>query len=216
MFEQTDRSRMIEDQLQKFMDENVYPNETRLPGAARGSPAIRTTSPPIMKELRAKAKGIGLWNLFLPDPEYGAGLTNLEYTPLCEIMGRSAIAPRVFNCQAPDTGNAEILAEFGTPEQKEQWLAAAPRGRDPLLLLDDRARGLGRGPDRDSRTRAERDGDHYVIDGHKWFTSGADRRALRDRDGRDRTRARRRTSAPSQIIVPTDTPGLQPRRAPSR
>ena len=121
MFEQTDRSRMIEDQLQRFMDENVYPNEKvyREQVEASGDPHHE---PAIMKELRAKAKGIGLWNLFLPDPKHGPGLTNLEYTPLCEIMGRSEIAPRVFNCQAPDTGNAEILAEFGTKEQKEKWL----------------------------------------------------------------------------------------------
>ena len=165
-----------------------------------------------MKELRAKAKGLGLWNLFLPDPEYGPGLTNLEYTPLCEIMGRSAIAPRVFNCQAPDTGNAEILAEFGTPGAEGALAAAAPRGRDPLLLLDDRARGR-RAPTRRASARARgRDGDHYVIDGHKWFTSGAigARFAI--------VMAATNPKAPpherqSQIIVPTDTPGFNIVRA---
>ena len=108
LFEMTDRAKMIEEQLRRFMDEHVYPNERtyQLQIEESGDPHFE---PPIMQELRAKARGIGLWNLFLPDAEWGAGLTNLEYTPLCEIMGRSPIAPRVFNCQAPDTGNAAIL-----------------------------------------------------------------------------------------------------------
>jgi acyl-CoA dehydrogenase len=210
MFEQTDRSRMIEDQLLRFMDENVYPNEKLYVEQVEksGDPHFE---PPIMKELRAKAKGIGLWNLFLPDPAHGPGLTNLEYTPLCEIMGRSEIAPRVFNCQAPDTGNAEILAEFGTKEQKEKWL-------HPLLEGDIRSCFSMTEPDVSGadptglKTRADRDGDHYVINGHKWFTSGAvgARFAIV-------MAATNPSAAPherqSQIIVPTDTPGFNLVRA---
>jgi acyl-CoA dehydrogenase len=210
MFEQTDRSRMIEDQLLRFMDENVYPNEKLYVEQVEksGDPHFE---PPIMKELRAKAKGIGLWNLFLPDPAHGPGLTNLEYTPLCEIMGRSEIAPRVFNCQAPDTGNAEILAEFGTKEQKEKWL-------HPLLEGEIRSCFSMTEPDVSGadptglKTRADRDGDHYVINGHKWFTSGAvgARFAIV-------MAATNPSAAPherqSQIIVPTDTPGFNLVRA---
>ena len=210
MFEQTDRSRMIEDQLQRFMDENVYPNEKvyREQVEASGDPHHE---PAIMKELRAKAKGIGLWNLFLPDPKHGPGLTNLEYTPLCEIMGRSEIAPRVFNCQAPDTGNAEILAEFGTKEQKEKWL-------HPLLEGDIRSCFSMTEPDVSGadptglKTRADRDGDHYVINGHKWFTSGAvgARFAIVMAATNPKAAPHERQS---QIIVPTDTPGFNLVRA---
>src|SRR3990172_2744276 len=127
-FELSDRSRQVQEQLQRFMDEHVYPNE-RLYAEQVEASGDPHHEPAIMKELRGKAKALGLWNLFLPDADHGAGLTNLEYTPLCEIMGRSPIAPRVFNCAAPDTGNMEILAEFGTPEQKKRWLEPLLEGK---------------------------------------------------------------------------------------
>ena len=129
------------------MDEHVYPAErvAQEQVEASGNPHH---FPEILDELKKKARKIGLWNLFLPDVEHGAGLTNLEYAPLAEIMGRSAIASRVFNCAAPDTGNMEILAEFGDDRQKKKFLAAAARREDPLVLLDDRARGLERRSDR--------------------------------------------------------------------
>jgi acyl-CoA dehydrogenase len=164
-----------------------------------------------MTELRAKAKGLGLWNLFLPDKEWAPGLSNLEYTPLCEIMGRSPIAPRVFNCAAPDTGNAEILAEFGTPEQKERWLRPLLEGdiRSCFSMTEPEVSGAD---PTGLQTRADRDGDHYVINGHKWFTSGAigARIAI--------VMAATNPKAPpherqSQIIVPTDTPGFNIVRA---
>ncbi len=209
-FEVTDRAKHVQEQLQRFMDEHVLPNERVYAEQveASGDPHHE---PSIMKELRGKAKALGLWNLFLPDPEHGPGLSNLEYTPLCEIMGRSPIAPRVFNCAAPDTGNMEILAEFGTPEQKKLWL-------DPLLEGEIRSCFSMTEPEVSGadptglRTRARRDGDDYVIDGHKWFTSGAVGArfaivmAVTDPEAPPHMRA-------SQIIVPTDTPGFNLIRA---
>ncbi|UCE87828.1 MAG: acyl-CoA dehydrogenase family protein, partial [Deltaproteobacteria bacterium] len=120
-FEFPDTVKHLESELRQFMDDYVYPAEREYAQQveASGDPHHE---PQLMKELQEKARAKGLWNLFLPDEEHGAGLSNLEYTPLCEIMGRSPIAPRVFNCAAPDTGNMEILAEFGTPEQKKRWL----------------------------------------------------------------------------------------------
>lgn len=206
IFELSDRAKMIEEQVTRFMEEQVYPAE-RVYAEQLEAGGDPHAEPPIMKELRAKARGLGLWNLFLPDPEWGAGLGNLEYTPLCEIMGRSPIAPRVFNCQAPDTGNAEILAEFGTPEQKERWLRPLLDGdiRSCFSMTEPEVSGAD---PTGLRTRAVRDGDEYVIDGHKWFTSGAIGSAfaivmvVTDPDAAPHART-------SQIIVPTDTPGFQ-------
>jgi acyl-CoA dehydrogenase len=210
MFETTDRSRMIEEQLLRFMDEHVYPNERTYHDQveASGDPHLE---PPIMKELRAKAKGLGLWNLFLPDPEFGPGLSNLEYTPLCEIMGRSGIAPRVFNCQAPDTGNAEILAEFGTPEQKERWLKPLLEGEIRSCFSMTEPEVSGADPT-GLQTRADRDGDDYVINGHKWYTSGAigARFAIVMAATNPKAAPHERQS---QIIVPTDTKGFNLVRA---
>jgi acyl-CoA dehydrogenase len=210
MFETTDRARMIEEQVLRFMDEQVYPNERTYHQQleASGDPHFE---PSIMKELRAKAKGLGLWNLFLPDPEFGPGLSNLEYTPLCEIMGRSPIAPRVFNCQAPDTGNAEILAEFGTAEQKERWLKPLLEGEIRSCFSMTEPEVSGADPT-GLQTRADRDGDHYVINGHKWYTSGAigARFAIVMAATAPKAAPHERQS---QIIVPTDTPGFNIVRA---
>jgi acyl-CoA dehydrogenase len=204
-FELSDTSKQVEQQLLRFMDDHVYPSERIYVEQleAGGDPHAE---PPVMRELRAKAKAAGLWNLFLPDREWGAGLSNLEYTPLCEIMGRSPIAPRVFNCQAPDTGNAEILAEFGTEEQKRRWLVPLLEGEIRSCFSMTEPEVSGADPT-GLRTRAVRDGDHYVIDGHKWFTSGAIGArfaivmAVTDPDAAPHQRA-------SQIVVPTDTPGF--------
>jgi acyl-CoA dehydrogenase len=209
-FEPSEKCKAIEEQLRRFMDEYVYPNERTYLEQMEASPDPHA-EPPVMAEIRAKAKALGLWNLFLPDADYGAGLTNTDYAPLCEIMGRSPIAPRAFNCQAPDTGNAEILAEFGSPEQKKRWL-------EPLLEGDIRSCFSMTEPETSGadptglRTRARRDGDHYVIDGHKWFTSGAmgARFAIvmtvSDPEAPMHQRA-------TMLIVPTDTPGFRIARA---
>ncbi|HET6303906.1 MAG TPA: acyl-CoA dehydrogenase family protein, partial [Myxococcota bacterium] len=164
-FELTDKAKQVQEQLLRFVDEHVYPNE-RLYAEQVEASGDPHHEPAIMKELRGKAKALGLWNLFLPDADHGAGLTNLEYTPLCEIMGRSPIAPRVFNCAAPDTGNMEILAEFGTPEQKKHWLQPMLEGESRSCFSMTEPEVSGADPT-GLRTRARREGDEYVIDGHK-------------------------------------------------
>ena len=127
-FEYSKKTKMYMEQLTDFMDKHVYPNERRS-SEQLDAQADRWQVPPIMEELKAKARERGLWNLFLPESERGAGLTNLEYAPLCEIMGRSPIAPEVFNCSAPDTGNMEVLERYGTPEHKKQWLEPLLEGK---------------------------------------------------------------------------------------
>ncbi len=190
-----------------FMDDVVYPNErTFFEQHEAGSD--RWQVPPVMEEMKAKARAAGLWNLFLPDQTYGAGLTNLEYAPLCEIMGRSAIAPEVFNCNAPDTGNMEVLARYGTEAQKEAWLI-------PLLEGNIRSAFAMTEPDVASsdatniQARIERDGDDYVINGRKWWITGAgDRRCkifiFMGKTDPDAPRHQQQ----SMILVPRDTPGV--------
>ena len=204
-FELSEQAKVIEGQVQRFMDEHVYPAEkTCMEQLGQGGDD--GSDPPVLVELRAKAKEYGLWNLFLPDEEWGAGLTNLEYTPLCEIMGRSLIAPRVFNCQAPDTGNAEILAEFGTEEQKKRWLTPLLEGEIRSCFSMTEPEVSGADPTK-LQCQARRDGDEFVINGHKWFTSAAVGAsfaivmAVTDPDGPPHART-------SQIIVPTDNPGF--------
>src|SRR5947209_2026624 len=160
----------LQKQVTEFMEAHIYPNEALLEEQIA---ADNWAQPAIIEELKVKAHEQGLWNLFLPNREHGAGLTNLEYAPLAEIMGRAPhFAPEVFNCAAPDTGNMEVLAEFGTAEQKEQWL-------QPLLEGEIRSAFAMTEPDVASSdaanisTRIERQGDDYVINGRKWWTSGA-------------------------------------------
>jgi acyl-CoA dehydrogenase len=209
-FEPTERVKILQDQVERFMDEHIYDAE-RVAYEQIEESGDPHHMPEIVEELKQKAKSIGLWNLFLPDSEWGAGLTNLEYAPLCEIMGRSPIAPRVFNCAAPDTGNAEILAEFGSPEIKQRFLR-------PLLEGEIRSCFSMTEPEVSSadptqlQTLAKRDGDEYVINGLKWFTSGAIGSkfaivmAVTNPEAAPHERA-------SQIIVPTDTPGFNILRA---
>jgi len=210
-FDHSGKVRDLQARLTHFMDDNVYPAEAPfaaevLANRRRGNPWIPTQ---IIETLKAKARGAGLWNLFLPESEYGAGLTNLEYAPLCEIMGRSWIAPEVFNCNAPDTGNMEVLVRYGTTEQKKQWLA-------PLLAGEIRSAFAMTEPDVASSdaTNIEasivRDGDHFVVNGRKWWTTGGPDPRCRilifmgktDAANPDRHRQQ------SMILIPVDTPGV--------
>ncbi|MCZ7620388.1 MAG: acyl-CoA dehydrogenase family protein [Myxococcota bacterium] len=209
-FEPSDKCKAIREQLERFMGEYVYPNERLAHEQMEASPDPHA-EPPILTEIRAKAKALGLWNLFLPDDEYGAGLTNLEYAPLCEVMGRSPIAARAFNCQAPDTGNAEILAEFGSPEQKKQWLVPLLEGEIRSCFSMTEPETSGADPT-GLQTRVRRDGDEYVIDGHKWFTSGAMGARFAIVMGVNDPRAPMHERA-TMIIVPTDAPGFRIARA---
>ncbi len=168
-FEFSDKVKELQRRLQAFMDEHVYPNEQRHHDEIERNTWLPTK---VIEELKPKARAAGLWNLFLPDDENGAGLTNLDYAPLCEIMGRSHMAPEVFNCSAPDTGNMEVLARYGKPEQKERWLKPLLAGEirscfamtEPAVASSDAT---------NIQASITRDGGEYVINGRKWWTSGA-------------------------------------------
>src|SRR5258708_4155741 len=170
LFELSPRTRDYHARLSAFMDELVYPNETTY--EAQGQCSDRWQPRSIVEELKTRAQAAGLWNLFLPDKGAGPGLTNLEYAPLCELMGRVPWAPEVFNCSTPDTGNMEVLVRYGTAEQNERWLK-------PLLAGTIRSCFAMTEPDVASsvatniRARIERQGNHYVLNRHKWWTSGA-------------------------------------------
>jgi acyl-CoA dehydrogenase len=193
--------------LEAFMEKHVYPNEKVFEEQLSAAES-RWTVPPIMEKLKTEAKEAGLWNLFLPESEYGAGLTNLEYAPLCEVMGRSPIAPEVFNCNAPDTGNMEVLVRYGTPEQKERWL-------EPLLRGKIRSCFAMTEPDVSSsdatniRARIERSGDEYVVNGRKWWSTGAGdpRCEIAIVMGKTDPEAPRHEQQ-SMILVPLDAPGV--------
>ncbi|MFD3524085.1 acyl-CoA dehydrogenase family protein [Streptomyces sp. NPDC058653] len=208
------RTEELRARLLTFMDEHVYPAEA-VAQEQRGRLTDPWDTPAVVPELKAEARAQGLWNLFLPDAEHGAGLTNLQYAPLAEITGRSPqLAPTALNCAAPDTGNMEVLAQFGSDEQKKRWL-------EPLLDGEIRSAFAMTEPEVASsdatniRTRIERDGDDYVINGRKWYISGAMNPDCRifivmgktDPDGADTRRQQ------SMILVPRDTPGLTVVRA---
>jgi acyl-CoA dehydrogenase len=205
-FEVSEKTKELQQRLQAFMDSHVYPNEHEFQAEiaqARWKPTR------IVEELKAKARHQGLWNLFLPRDENGAGLTNLEYAPLCEIMGRSYIAPEIFNCSAPDTGNMEVLARYGSAEQKEKWLT-------PLLAGEIRSCFAMTEPDVASSDATNisasivADGDSYVINGRKWWSSGAG-------DPRCKVAILMGKTDPSaaahkqqsMILVPLETPGVK-------
>ena len=210
-FDYSEKVQQLREELMQFMDEHVYPHEKTYHEQLNAAES-RWIVPPIMEELKERAKAQYLWNLFLPDFDLGAGLTNLEYAPLCEIMGRSPIAPEVFNCNAPDTGNMEVLVRYGTPEQQEKWLK-------PLLEGEIRSCFCMTEPDVASsdatniQGRIERDGDEYVVNGRKWWTTGAPdpRCKISIFMGKTDLEAKRHEQQ-SMILVPLDTPGVEMER----
>jgi acyl-CoA dehydrogenase len=203
------RASDLRERLQEFMEQNVYPNEAVW---AAQIAADRWQPPPITEQLKVKARAAGLWNLFLPDSKRGAGLSNLEYATLCEVMGRSALAPELFNCSAPDSGNMEVLERYGTAEQRQTWLEPLLEGRirscfamtEPDVASSDAT---------NIRASIVRDGEAYVINGRKWWTSGAG-------DPRCRLAILMGCSNPaapkhrrqSMILVPMDAAGVKVER----
>nr|MBA3306065.1 acyl-CoA dehydrogenase family protein [Thermoleophilaceae bacterium] len=205
-FAASDRVSELRERIRAFTEEHVMPAEQEAVRALDEEVRPGVAYPELLVELRERAKAEGLWNLFLLDEEYGAGLTNWEYGMLCEDMGRSPVAPMVFNCSAPDTGNMEILAEYGSPEMKQRWL-------EPLLADHVRSCFSMTEPDTAGSdptglaARADLDGGEWVINGRKWFTSGyngatlAIVMAVTDPDAAPHKRA-------SMVCVPVDTPGF--------
>ena len=210
-FQLSSRSQDLQKRVAAFMDEHVYPNEKTYHRQIADGDRWQPTA--IVEDLKPKAKAAGLWNLFLPESEYGAGLTNVEYAPLCEIMGRvPGMGPEVFNCSAPDTGNMEVLVRYGSEAQRAQWL-------EPLLAGDIRSCFAMTEPDVASsdatniKSSIVREGDCYVINGRKWWISGAGdpRCRIAIFMGKTDPRAEKHKQQ-SMILVPMDTPGVTIRR----
>jgi acyl-CoA dehydrogenase len=205
-FAYSDKVKTLQEKVGTFMDRHVYPNEERYERELTAGGRWQPTA--VMEELKAKARTESLWNLFLPG-DHGAGLTNLEYAPLCEIMGRSKIAPEVFNCAAPDTGNMETLALYGTPAQQKEWLEPLLEGHirsafamtEPAVASSDAT---------NIESSIVRDGDHYVLNGRKWWTSGAadPRCKLLIFMGKTDARHPDRHRQQSMILVPREAPGV--------
>ncbi len=208
-FDYSPKVQQLRERMLAFLDEHIYPNEERWEREARERGWQPT---PVVEELKPVARAAGLWNLFLPASEHGAGLTNLDYAPLCEIMGRSAMAPEVFNCSAPDTGNMEVLERYGTPEHKERWLK-------PLLAGEIRSCFAMTEPDVASsdatniQSSIVRDGGEYVLNGRKWWSSGAGdpRCKVAIFMGKTDPTAPKHKQQ-SMILVPMDAPGVKIRR----
>ena len=208
LYQESQKVVELKHRVRSFMDRYVYPNEERYYREAEDLGPWKVYA--VVEELKPRAREEGLWNLFLPESEHGAGLTNLEYAPLCEIMGRSHLAPELFNCSAPDTGNMEVLARYGTREHQERWLKPLLAGEirscfamtEPAVASSDAT---------NIESSIVRDGDHYVINGRKWYTTNATDPRCKicifmgktDPDNPDRHRQQ------SMILVPMDTPGIQ-------
>ncbi|WP_027819217.1 acyl-CoA dehydrogenase family protein [Paraburkholderia bannensis] len=210
-FEHSGKVKELQARLTAFMEQHVYPAEKQF--AAEMDAARRAGNPwqpaPVMEQLKDKARAAGLWNLFLPAHEGHGGLTNLEYAPLCEIMGRSSIGAEPFNCSAPDTGNMETLLRYGNEAQKREWLAPLLEGKirsafamtEPAVASSDAT---------NIEARIERDGDHYVINARKWWTSGANdpRCKILVFMGKTDPEGANRHQRQSMVLVPLDTPGV--------
>ncbi len=207
-FDPSPKVQQLQARLGAFMDEHIYPNEKRHVEEAESLGPWKVL--PIIDELKPQAKALGLWNLFLPESEHGAGLTNLEYAPLCEIMGRSFLAPEVFNCSAPDTGNMEVLARYGTAEHQERWLKPLLNGEirscfamtEPNVASSDAT---------NIESSIVRRGDEYVINGHKWYTTNATdpRCKIGIFMGKTDPNNVDRHKQQSMILVPMDAPGVK-------
>jgi acyl-CoA dehydrogenase len=207
-FEYSPRTRELLTRLGAFMEAHVHPGEKRYHDETSSADRWQPTA--VVEELKAKARAAGLWNLFLPESAHGAGLTNLEYAPLCEVMGRVPWSAEVFNCSAPDTGNMETLERYGTPEQKKAWLEPLLEGRirscfamtEPEVASSDAT---------NIQSTIRRDGDHYVVNGRKWWSSGAmDARCalfifMGQTDAANPDRHRRQ----SMILIPRTAPGIR-------
>jgi acyl-CoA dehydrogenase len=202
----SEKSTDLQKRLTAFMDEHIYPNEKRFQEEVERA---RWQPTRIIEELKPKARAAGLWNMFLPESERGAGLTNLEYAPLCEIMGRIVIASEVFNCSAPDTGNMEVIERYGTPEHKERWLKPLLAGEirscfamtEPAVASSDAT---------NIASSIRREGNEYVINGRKWWSSGAGdpRCKIAIFMGKTDPTAARHLQQ-SMVLVPMDTPGVK-------
>ncbi|MCU1254337.1 MAG: acyl-CoA dehydrogenase domain protein [Candidatus Angelobacter sp.] len=205
-FDYTDKVKSLQQRLRAFMDEHIYPSEKRYYQEIERD---RWAPSKIIEELKPKARAAGLWNLFLPHDANGAGLSNLEYAPLCEIMGRSILAPEVFNCSAPDTGNMEVLARYGTPEQKERWLKPLLAGEirscfamtEPAVASSDAT---------NIQASIRREGNEYVLNGRKWWSSGAGdpRCKIAIFMGKTDPTAKKHQQQ-SMVLVPMDAPGVK-------
>src|SRR5947209_7179971 len=205
-FEFSEKAKNFQRLLMVLMDEHIYPNEQRFYDEIERERWLPTQ---VIEELKPKARAAGLWNLFLPDDDQGAGLTNLEYAPLCEIMGRSILAPEVFNCSAPDTGNMEVLARYGTPEQKERWLKPLLAGEirscfamtEPAVASSDAT---------NIQASIRREGNEYVLNGRKWWSSGAGdpRCKIAIFMGKTDPTAKKHQQQ-SMVLVPMDAPGVK-------
>ena len=208
MFTFSKTSEELRNKVLAFMEEHIYPNEQRFYAEAEALGPWKVF--PVVEELKPKARAAGLWNLFMPDTVHGVGLSNLDYAPLCEIMGRSHLAPEVFNCSAPDTGNMEVIARYGTEEHKRAWLAPLLAGEirscfamtEPAVASSDAT---------NIEASVVRDGDSYLLNGHKWYTTNATDPRCKigifmgksDRDNADRHKQQ------SMILVPMDAPGVK-------
>src|SRR5215475_9211074 len=208
-FDYSKRTKEYLEHISEFMNKNVYPNERTFTDQL-GSQPSRWQVPQIMEDLKGKARERGLWNLFLPESGRGAGLTNLEYAPLCEVMGRSPIAPEAFNCAAPDTGNMEVLERYGTAEHKKRWLEPLLEGkiRSAFAMTEPR---VASSDATNIESSIVRDGNEYVINGHKWWTSGIGdpRCKILIFMGKTDSKNPDKYKQQSMILVPRESPGIK-------
>jgi acyl-CoA dehydrogenase len=207
-FEYNDKTKELLKRLTAFMDAHVYPNELRF--AEELDAGGRWKPTPLVEDLKSRARAAGLWNLFLPESKHGAGLTNLEYAPLCEVMGRVPWSAEVFNCNAPDTGNMETLERYASPEQKKQWLEPLLEGkiRSCFSMTEP---GVASSDATNIQSSIVRDGDHYVVNGRKWWSSGAmdPRCALFIFMGQTDPGNPDRHKRQSMILIPRDARGVK-------